>query len=113
VQASESLHTERSAEGFSSLGILIENTTGDPPTAANVKTWMTAYSVTFPVLADPEKAVFNLYVPSPVLPTSLVIDRAGIIRMRLQGTTDDAATEAKLRAAIDEALKTGGAATGG
>lgn len=111
MQASESLHTELSAEGFSSLGILTENVTGDPPSATDVKNWIKAYSVTFPVLADPEKAVFKLYVPSPVLPTSLVIDRAGIIRMRLQGTTDDAATEAKLRAAIDEALK--GGAPGG
>ncbi len=111
MQASESLHTERGDEGFSSLGILIENTTGDPPSASDVKTWIKAYAVTFPVLADPEKAVFNVYVPLPVLPTSLVIDRAGIIRMRLQGTTDDTATEAKLRAAIDEALKS--SASGG
>lgn len=107
MQASESLHTEKGADGFSSLGILIENTTGDPPSATDVKTWMNAYAVTFPVLADPDKTVFKTYVPSPVLPTSLVIDRAGIIRMRLQGTTDDAATETKLRAAIDEALKSG------
>ncbi len=107
MQASESLHNARAAEGFSALGILIENTTGDPPTAKDVMTWMTAYGVTFPVLADPEKSVFETYVPSPVLPTSLVIDRSGIIRMRLQGTADDAATEAKLTAAIDQALKGG------
>lgn len=107
MQASETLHTERAAEGFSSLGILIENTTGDPPSATDVKTWIKAYSVTFPVLADPDKSVFKTYVPTPVLPTSFVIDRAGIIRLRVQGTTDDAAGEAKLNAAIDEALKSG------
>ncbi len=104
MQASESLQRTRSAEGFTALGVLIENATGKPATATDLQTWIKAYDVTFPVLADPDKSVFTQYQPSPVLPASLVIDRGGVIRLRLQGTIDSDAAEAKLTAAIDTAL---------
>ena len=104
MQASETLFKERSSSGFVVLEVLVENATGGPPTSDDVRTWIKGYGVTFPVIADPDKSVFKTYVPKTVLPTYLVIGRDGVITYRGQGTTDDAAEEDRVKAAIDAAL---------
>lgn len=104
MQASQALHAERSGGGgFSVLGILIEDSSGQPPTAADLRTWAKAYSVTFPVLGDPDKSAFKTFIPRGVLPAYLVIDREGIVRYRAVGAADDPAAEDKLKAALDAA----------
>lgn len=87
------------------LEVLIENSSGGPPSTTDLKNWIKAYAVTFPVLADEDKSVFQLYVPETVLPTYLLIGRDGVITHRAQGTTDDPAAEGQLDAAIDAALR--------
>jgi len=104
VQASESLYTRKSADGLTVIGILIENATAKPPTSADLRTWINAYSVTFPVLADPEKTAFAAYVPQTVLPAYFLVGRDGVIKLTSRGTTDDPGAEARLEAAIDQAL---------
>lgn len=104
MQASEALYKDLGGRGFVVLGILVENATGGPTTPANLRTWTTAYSVTFPVLGDPEKTVFKTYVPQTLLPAFAIVGRDGVITYRGQGTTDDVAAEEKLRAEIKAAL---------
>ncbi|GAC1535450.1 MAG: hypothetical protein NVS3B10_28590 [Polyangiales bacterium] len=104
MQASETLFQERGSKGLVVLEILVENATGGAPTSDDVKAWIKAYGVTFPVIADPAESVFKTYVPQTVLPTFLVIGRDGVITYRGQGTTDDAAAEDKVKTAIDAAL---------
>jgi len=95
----------RSAEGLVVLEVLVENSSGGPPSSIDLKNWIKAYAVTFAVLADRDKSVFRLYVPETVLPTYLVIGRDGVIVYRSQGTTDDPTAEDKLDTAIDAALR--------
>ena len=104
MQASERLHQAKADQGFTVLGVLVENAAADPPTQDDLRAWTKAYAVTFPVLGDATKSAFSAYVPSPVLPSSFLVGRDGIVRYTAQGTIDEAATEAKLEAAIDEAL---------
>jgi len=98
------LFQERSSAGLVVLGVLVENATGGPPTSSDVKTWISVYKVTFPVVADPDKTVFEAYDPQRILPTYLVVGRDGVITYRAQGTTDDPSAEDKLKTAIDAAL---------
>lgn len=104
MQASEAFYKELSGRGFVVLGILVENATGGPTTPDNLRTWTTAYNVTFPVLGDPEKSVFKTYVPQTLLPAFAIVGRDGVITYRGQGTTEAAASEEKLRAEINAAL---------
>ena len=46
------------------LEVLIENSSGGPPSTTDLKNWIKAYAVTFPVLADEDKSVFQLETKS-------------------------------------------------
>jgi len=97
--------SERHSHGRTLAGAAVRrNATAKPPTSADLGTWINAYSVTFPVLADPDKKAFAAYVPETVLPAYFLVGRDGVIKFTARGTTDDPAAEARLEAAINQAL---------
>ncbi len=78
----EALYREYREEGLEILAISID-TSGAPP----VRAYIEAFGFSFPVLLDSEYRVNDLYQVR-VVPTSLMIDRSGVVARRLLGATD-------------------------
>lgn len=90
----EKLHRELSGQGLAIVGINIDRE------QKNALDLVRRFQLTFKVLLDPEGKVAELYDP-PKMPSSYVIDKAGVLRFLNQGF-DGAADIARLRKQVGE-----------
>jgi thiol-disulfide isomerase/thioredoxin len=84
-------------EAFNYVTVMPQNVVSEPPTTEDVAEWADEYGITQPVLADVEGWAYGITENS--FPTLLLIDRDLSIVDNIQPATD-----ATIRAAIDEAL---------
>jgi peroxiredoxin len=80
LEAFRTLHARYAARGFTVLAVSVDQ----PQTAARVRSFAQARAFPFPVLLDPDEAVYRLY-GGAVMPTSVLIDAEGRIAHRKEG----------------------------
>ena len=97
IPALQALHEEHSAEGLNIVGVSVDAAHD----RENVRTFADEYGVTYAIWHDAADLIRTRFVITGV-PTTLLIDRSGVIRWRHIGpvTADDPA----LNQAIDSAL---------
>lgn len=84
----QAYYEAHAAQGF----VIVAISDGDPAPA--VAEFVRAYGLTFPVWLDPEYVATSTAFKTRSLPSSFVIDRDGIVRLRWVGEIDRAALEA-------------------
>jgi peroxiredoxin len=82
----DELYTKHRGRGFVVLGVCIDGPDSLPEVRAEVR----KLGVTFPILLDRETRVVSLYNPKTSAPFSVLIDRAGRIRVKREGYTTGA-----------------------
>ena len=92
----QALQTQYAAKGLKVIGVSVDE--GDTEA---VKTFVAEQKITYPIAVDPEGRIANL-VQTTVLPTSLLIDRAGKIVWRQIGAIMP--NDARLKAAVEKAV---------
>jgi len=90
------MHDQHAARGFKVIGVSIDEGAPEP-----VRDFVKAKKMTYPVVLDAEGKLANL-LQTTVLPTSVLIDRAGTIVWRHFGLVDPA--DPALKKALDLAL---------
>ncbi len=78
----EDLYRNYKRDDFEILAVSVDTVTDN-----RVRDFVQRYGFTFPVLLDNQFTVNQVY-EARVLPTSILIDRKGIIRERILGATD-------------------------
>jgi peroxiredoxin len=98
LKAFSVLHERLAARGFSVVAVSVDQ----PQTAARVRSFARSRAFPFPVLLDPDEAVYRLY-GGAVMPTSVLIDRAGRMVYRKEGFQpgDEADLERRIEALLD------------
>lgn len=97
----ERVYRDYRARGLEILAVSID--AGDEATVAGgVKAFMAGLTLTFPALLDPKMEVVRAYRLRG-LPTTYLIDRNGVIRASVVGSSDWATPESRER--LDELLK--------
>jgi len=86
----EDLYRSYKREDFEILAVSVDTVSDN-----RVRDFVERYGFTFPVLLDNQFTVNQVY-EARVLPTSILIDRKGIIRERILGATDWHASEMRL-----------------
>lgn len=103
--------TERISNVYGSRGVRLVQIIVDGPTRnspfspAQCQGWVDAYGLVNPELMDPGGAVTGAFFPDGSLPSTLIIDREGVIRFRENGATMGLVS---LTAALDSLLASGG-----
>jgi len=111
LEAFRLLHAEYAARGFTVLAVSVDQ----PQTVARVRSFARARGFPFPVLLDPDEATYRAY-GGAVMPTSVLIDRDGLIVHRKEGYQpgDEADWTARIAALLGpdpiDAIAPGGAA---
>lgn len=98
----EELYQKYKDQGFVILSVLFQDYGGSPATTSNCKTWANLYGLTFPVLADSDAEVWNLYDDSGYIPLNLIIDKEMVIQYKNPGYGDS--TEEFFKQKIEELL---------
>jgi len=80
LEAFRGLQSEYTPRGFTVLAVSVDQ----PQTLARVRSFARARNFPFPVLLDPDEAVYRAY-GGAVMPTSVLIDREGRIIHRKEG----------------------------
>lgn len=79
------LFSELKDQGLAIITVLVENAEGNPPTVADLREWVGAFELDFPVLGDTRNEVWNLYNEDDSVPLNLIIDRNLTIRYKQAG----------------------------
>ncbi len=96
MPAIEAAYQEHASQDFSVLAINVGEDAG------TVKPFVDEFHLTFPILLDPDQTVVQQY-QIQALPTSLFIDREGVIRATSLGGMNRASIEAELATLLEPA----------
>ncbi len=80
-----SLYRANKNRGFAIISVLVDNENRDPATVKDAKKWALTYGITYPVLADTQAAVWNIYNEEDGVPLNLIIDRDLVIKFKGTG----------------------------
>ncbi|MBN2385049.1 TlpA family protein disulfide reductase [bacterium] len=86
----EALYQQYKDQGLMILSVLFEDLQGNPANAADCATWADKYGLTFPVLYDNNRQVWNLFNTEGYIPLNLVMDRNMVIRYKDVGYNESA-----------------------
>lgn len=77
----EALYQELRSQGFITLEVLVDDETigGDRATVEDAREWADEYGITFPVMADTQGTVDQIYGMG-ALPVNVIIDRGFVVR---------------------------------
>jgi hypothetical protein len=90
------------ADGVRVVQILVDgDTPGSPLSPAQCRQWVATYGLVNPELMDPGGAETNAFFPDGTLPSTVIVDRAGLIRFYENGASMGLVT---LTAAIESLL---------
>lgn len=81
----EELYQAYKLRGFIILSVLCQDYIGGPPATSDCKAWANLYGLTFPVLADNNVNVWNLYDDEGYIPLNLIIDKKMVIQYKDAG----------------------------
>lgn len=73
--------------GVRVIQILIQDENYRVPTERFCNSWVSRYGLTNTQLLDPEQ-ISNIYFPDNSLPSTIIVDRQGVIRFRENGVSD-------------------------
>ncbi len=87
AEADDSMRMYRAneAEGFVIVSVLVESENREPATPSDARRWADAYGITYPVLADTDRWVWNRYNEKNAFPLNLIIDRDLVIKFKRVG----------------------------
>jgi len=91
----QTLHDDHSASGLTVITVLYEDGSHDPADTAFAATWVSAYSLTHPVLADPSLTAHGLYFQGSQ-PSYVIFDRDLTIQYTGTGSSSISTLEAEL-----------------
>ena len=83
----ESLYQKHAADGLEIVGVSVDARGQD----AEIRAFATDFGMTYPIWRDPDERIQSLYLALGV-PSSYLIDRAGILRWRRIGVISEADT---------------------
>ncbi len=89
------MHDSYSSSGLSVVTVLYEDADHLPADTAFAATWVSVYSLTHPVLADPSSIAHGLYFQGSQ-PSYVVVDRDMIIQFTGTGSTSISSLEAEV-----------------
>ncbi len=69
------------------ISVVIQDAVGGPPDVDDAATWADGLGLTYPVLADVDGEVFEVYNPDVVLPLAYLVDRDGVVAWGEAGGT--------------------------
>lgn len=97
----EAIYNQHKSENFEVIGISVDSS----GTEQNVRDFVGEQKMTYPVLLDPEGKSIEVFKTS-VIPTSVLVDRAGKVVWFKRGTVNPG--DAEFKTALETVLKTAG-----
>ncbi len=99
----ETLYETYKDQGLMILDLELQNADGGTPVQADLETWATTYSLTFPVLSDSSEIIYRYSGSSVSVPYHVLIDKGNVVYNNSDPSTDDVSALMQTYATADTA----------